>query len=719
MAANFGIDTWRHAPKTVDAMINDAHTWVEHVQNRFPRRPNDIYFNYEQLTRRMEGALCSYQHFRKTQFIQLNVLYHYHQCLVGMQDDEKDYYVLWLMVYMFPTSALGYDLLGRYYSDRLELDKEVDIYQLGVQNIQLTTGPHYERIRANLGNAMEVREARLKAGLPGAFSRRTRNLPPMNGKGRDPVNMLPSDVVQNIFMRLSFPERVRLKQVCRSWATYIQNTPDLWKIWDFRDCKRPVLYGDILKISDMAQNTCYEAYLKNILISDFDNALELVFTVIETTPGILYKLEINFCTTVFDEYHYFSRSRIEGLRKLRSLKLPLDDSTQFVSLFASGNFLVLEDVFLFGDSPRHVETHALFFDIPGPGDPEFKTFPAMKWLRIGSQRSTSSIQDHRNDFIFGVDLDKPTVSLDPGSLNSLVAMMPNLESFIYVRVKSRCIGKDEEIFQTRINLRGNEKLREVILTQSILINFPILPLNCKIVIVDSCDALPRVTEEEEDTGLMRYLAPLPHEDPYAFDAEEYKSIEKFDASCAERMTDYDSLYLFGIFDPEKLTDFSIRYWVRKFTMNVRFGDDITEAPRPWRIAEQGLTPAHYITRMLPRLKIFDVSCTATKDATLRVFRDLRDLEYINIAGCLVTFRGVWFLLTGEWNEAYSNEAFQTPTRGRQHWESRLKTIILMKCPNISEAAIAWLENQGISTGRDIKDGSLDYLDRWKPEMADW
>jgi hypothetical protein len=59
MAANFGIDTWRHAPKTVDAMINDAHTWVEHVQNRFPRRPNDIYFNYEQLTRRMEGVCTS------------------------------------------------------------------------------------------------------------------------------------------------------------------------------------------------------------------------------------------------------------------------------------------------------------------------------------------------------------------------------------------------------------------------------------------------------------------------------------------------------------------------------------------------------------------------------------------------------------------------------------------------------------------------------------
>ncbi|KAK9350084.1 hypothetical protein V1523DRAFT_420864 [Lipomyces doorenjongii] len=710
MAAQFGIDTWRHAPKTVDAMISDAHTWVEHVQNRFPRRPNDIYFNYEQLTRRMEGALCTYQHFRKTQFIQLNVLYHYHQCLVGMQDVEKDYYVLWLM---------GYDLLGRYYGDRLELDKEVDIYQLGIQNIQVTTGPHYERIRANLRDAREVREARLKYGLPGAFSRHHRNLPPMNEKGRDPVNMLPSDVVQNIFMRLTFPERVRLKQVCRSWETYIQNTPDLWKVWDFRDCKRPVLYRDILNISELAQNICYEAYLKNILIPDLDNALELVFTVLETTPGILYKLEINFCTTVFDEYHYFSQSRIEGLRKLRSLKLPLDDSTQFVSLFASGNFPVLEEVFLFGDSPRHVETHALCFDIPAPGDPEFKTFPAMKWLRIGSQRSTSSIQDHRNDFIFGVDLDKPTVSLDPGSLNKLVAMMPNLESFIYVRVKSRCIGKDEEIFQTRINLRGNENLREIILTQSILINFPILPLNCKIVIIDSCDALPRVTEEEEDTGLIRYLAPLPHEDPYAFDAEEYKSIEKFDASCAERMTDYDSLYLFGIFDPETLTDFSIRYWVRKFTMNVRFGDDIIEAPRPWRIDEPGLTPAHYITRMLPRLKFFDVSCTATKDETLRVFRDLRDLEYINVAGCLVTFRGVWFLLTGEWNDVYSKEAFQPPTWGRQRWKSRLKTIIVMKCPKISEAAITWLENHGISTGRDIKDGSLDYLNHWKPEMADW
>ncbi|KAK9235620.1 hypothetical protein V1525DRAFT_409455 [Lipomyces kononenkoae] len=635
-----------------------------------------------------------------------------------MQDDETDYYVLWLMLYMFPTSAMGYDLLGRYYSNRSEFDKEVQIYQLGIKNIEITTGPHYERICAGLRDATEAMEARLKAGPPVTLGRVPRQLSPVNERGKDPVEMLPSDVVQNIFMRLAFPERVRLKQVSKCWDAYIQNNPDLWKIWDFRDCKRPVPYADLLKISELAQNICYEAYLKHILITDLDPTLELVLNVIESNPGILSGLELNFCTTVFDDYHYFSQSRIEGLRKLRWLKLPLDDSIQFVRLFSSGNFPVLEDIFLFGDSPRHVETYALCFDIPGPDSPEFKTFPAMKKLRIGSQKSITSIHDHRNEFIFGVDMDRPTVSLDPGSVNNLVAMMPNLESFIYVRMKSRCIGKDEEVFQTRINLRGNKNLREIILTQSILINFPLLPLNCKTVIIDSCDALPRVTFLEY-TGRMRYLAPLPHEDRYAVDEEEYKSIEKFDASCAERMTDYDSIYLFGIFDPQNLTDFSIRYWVRKFRMNICFGDDIDEAPLPWRIDEPGLTPAHYITRMLPRLRRFDVSCTATKDTTLRVFRGLRELEYINVAGCLVTFRGVWFLLTGEWNDDYSNEYFQLPTRSLQESETKLKTVILTKCLKVSEEAIAWLESEGISTGRDVKDGSLDYLNRWKPEMADW
>ncbi|KAK9364821.1 hypothetical protein V1509DRAFT_635161 [Lipomyces kononenkoae] len=621
------------------------------------------------------------------------------------------------MINMFPTSAMGYDLLGRYYSNRLEFDKEVQIYRLGMKNIKITTGPHYERICASLRDATESMEARVKTRLA-VTNGALQQLPLVNESGKDPVMMLPCDVVQNIFMRLPFPERVRLKQVCRCWDAYIQNNPDLWKIWDFRDCKRPVLYADLLKISELAQNICYEAYIQHILITDLHQALELVLSVIGSNPGILSKLEINFCTTMFDEYHYFSRSRIEGLRKIRWLKLPLDDSPQFVSLFASGNFPSLEEMVLFGDSPRHVESHGLCFNIPRPESPEFKAFPAMKRLRIGSQKSISSIHDHRNEYIFGVDMDRPTVSLDPGSVNNLVAMMPNLESFIYVRVKSRCIGKDEEIFRSRINLRGNESLREIILTQSILINFPLLPLNCKTVTIDSCDVLPRVTVLEY-TGRMKYLAPLPHEDPYAVDEEEYKSIEKFDASCAERMTDYDSIYLFGIFDPGKLTDFSMRYWVRKFRMNICFGDEIDEAPLPWRIDEPGLTSAHYITRMLPRLQRLDVSCTATKDTTLRVLRDLMELEYINVAGCLVTFRGVWFLLTGEWNDVYSNEYFKLPTRSLQKYQSKLSTIILKKCPKISEEVIEWLENQGISTGRDIKDGSLDYLNRWRPEIADW
>ncbi|KAK9320215.1 hypothetical protein V1517DRAFT_329987 [Lipomyces orientalis] len=718
MAADFGLDRPRRVPKTVDDMINDAHALVEHVQNRFPRRPNDIYFDYEQLTRRMEAALSAYEHFRKTEFIQLNVLFHYHQCVAGIQDRRTDYYVLWLMVYMFPASAMGYDLLGQYYSNRLELDREVEIYERGLQNILVISGSRYGRIRANLRKAIEARESRVKAGLPRALNRAAGSLPSTNEKRRDPLNMLPCDVVQYIFLRLSFPERIRLKQVCKSWDAHIRNTPDLWKVWDFRDCKRPVAYTDILKISQIAQNICFEAYLENILIPDLDKALEVVFNVIGMNPGVLSRLEINICTTIFDEYYYFSQSRKQGLRQLRALKLPLDDSAAFVRLLASLNFPGLEEVFLFGDSPRHVETHALWFDIPGPDDAEFNLLPAMKRLRIGSQKSTTSTQDHRNDFVIGMDFDSPTVSLDPGSTNKLVAMMPNLDSFIYVRVKSRCIGKQDEIFQTRINLRRNENLREVILTQSILINFPILPLNCQTVIIDACDVLPRVVEEDPD-GRMRYLAPLPHEDPYDIEDREYKSIEKFDASCAERMTDYDSIYLFGIFDPDKLTDFSIRYWIRKFRMNLSFGDDIWEAPRPWRIDEPGLTPAHYITRMLPWLKRFDVSCTATNDTTLRIFRDLRALEYINLAGCNVTFQGVWFLLTGEWDSRYSNGAFQPPALSRQQWESRLKTIILVKCPKISQEAIAWLENQGISTGRDILDGSLDYLKRWKPEMADW
>ncbi|KAK9458374.1 hypothetical protein V1511DRAFT_492460 [Dipodascopsis uninucleata] len=665
-------------------LIKTACHWLQHCDNVFPPRPMDRHSNYKRLVNHLLTAFGTFQHFGLYHEITINSLFQLYQCYGQLGDDVKVLYTIWDMIYLFPQSPLGYILAGKFYNDRNLVDCHDMVYRRAMETI--TNPNEAKRLEEPFEDAKKYRTE-----LPKQLT--------LHASGLNPLTKLMPDVVNEILLHLDFRERVRLQLLNRQWYDYIRETPLLWEVLDYRTVSRPVRQSNVEFCLQRSGGIVQAAFLENILKPDTTAVLDLVLR--DENAGILRTLHIGFCTKVFNSWKQFSPSRWEIFKSIESLKLPLDDSKEFVYLLGRGHFPKLKELFLFGDKYGHVDNFDMFFQI----DSTATTLPNLRIFRIGSQISTYSLHD-RTEWLMATDEHEGSgISLDPISLNSLTNLMPNLEALECIRINFYRAGKDEEISRFRLNFSQNTKLKLINLTQCQLHAMPTLPVSCETLLLDATDSAPRmVTVSEQGSDECVYLDALINEDPTAVDSTGYSNVDTLDLSYHENLTPVSLIYSLASFNSSKLTKLSLKHYNRQIPLNEPIGEELALLSK-WSVnAQENVSVMHCLVRMFPNLQLLNLSCTVMNDQCVKYLRSLDQLIYLDLYRTKVTFTGVWYLLSGEWNNTLASDFFEFPDPS--HVNTNIKAVYLLSCPYISDEIRSWLTNIcGIDTGYNFKNSS--------------
>lgn len=539
---------------------------------------------------------------------------------------------------------------------------------------------------------------------------------PANTKAHDPLLILSSDVVAEIFLYIPYHERLLLRTVCKTWNSILLSIRPIWQCIDFRGAKRPVRLSEVRQCAEYADGILQGLYLENFLMTESAQCVDVLLNIADSHPGSLHHLELNCHAPSFIPDHAFlSDARWTTLLNLTSLKMVLDRTPPFVNdVLSQRVFPHLRDLVFFADQLTHIETLSIYYNIKVPQEKESKPLPNLLRFTIGSRIYEPQHQYRLRgtpDFSNGEEF---TVMIVDKSLNDLLSLMPNLEKFSAGRITSYRGSLDP----VRLDMSQHDRLQYIDFSHCYLGFAPITPKCCKTLILRSTDVSCRTTLLDSVSAKMRYEHSLTSEDPFDIDTEEYSSVEKLDLSGDIGMRNMDFVKTIARFNPDKLKDVSIRL-IWKW---LDFHDVLTEEiPAPWRLSDPNSTIADYMVQYLPNLTRLDLSCTRVTDQSMKKLRNLTKVEYLDVSGTRISLQGVYELLQPYIkSENFSGMGAWRACTDSWYSSSKLKTIVLKRCKNMAAEDMVWLERNRINTGLYMHDyPAWDHLDHWRVESLNY
>lgn len=121
-----------------------------------------------------------------------------------------------LMIETQPTNSKGYLRLGKMLTLQQRYSSALNIYRRGHKRVD-KTDPHYQII-LSIEKSMEDTMKKQKQYIK---------------KQRDPIQILPYDVLDAIFSHLLFHRRVVCTQVNKTWRQFLHHWSGMWKDLDF------------------------------------------------------------------------------------------------------------------------------------------------------------------------------------------------------------------------------------------------------------------------------------------------------------------------------------------------------------------------------------------------------------------------------------------------------------------------------------------------------
>ncbi|KAK9448420.1 uncharacterized protein V1518DRAFT_418920 [Limtongia smithiae] len=630
-----------------------------------------------------------------------NDFYNLFECYLGYKNSKMAFYTIWEYIYLFPADSLGYLLAYRYYLQLEMPDQALKIATMGLDETD-SKAPSYKKLRE------VVRKSRRIEPEPPT--------PPPEPVLTQPagvcfLQLLPSEIEDYILSYLSTAEITRLRRVSSTWNEHLISMPRLWRALDFRDALRPVRYADALRYLSFAKRTLESAYIEKIATSDVDACLDEIMEACETQEYRLKVLEVSMSSFFFDSRE-LSEKRLLLFSNLTRLKLPLHDAGDFPLYLAHNVFPNLEDLFLLADADQHVnssqrrDTEPTDFSMNQRRLWSYSPFERVrsniKRFRVGSQASESAVHDYLDEYL--ADKDTNTLAIVMlFDLNNLIEVMPNLESFICVQVKTTTASTLENP-EEHLCFRNNSKLTFINLSQSDFTQVPHYPSSMRTLITDSTNLyVPQIMGPIADIEVDEELLDQALRGK-EFQVETYQNLEVLDLAACELGADALLEWL-SYMDPNKLIELNLKLTWKYLNFTEQLTWSEIGMSSDVRNTGEKVMAAKFLVVLAPQLRKLNLSCTKINDECLRTFRELRDLEYLDISGCRITFSGLWYLLTGR--------ASQKSGWSCSHLQTKLRTVILKDC-KVSDEFREFLETNGICTGKYIDNDQLwGHLPFWK------
>ncbi|KAK7205918.1 hypothetical protein BZA70DRAFT_147891 [Myxozyma melibiosi] len=590
-------------------------------------------------------------------------------------------------------------------SRRVSIDEKRELEgcaQAGSGHSRQTSGSHSRQPSGGRARQISGGHSRQTSGghsrqTSGSHSRqtsRTGSLPPQ----RPPIDLLqllPLELVEQVFSHLPFEDILRLQTVCRSWRQYIAYTPQLWSRVDFRSCQRQWISAQTLQLYlSRAHGGTTELHLRRVRSSAVDRVSSIISE--RCTQNRLRVLTADaMCQPFASPSPGLVWERFDSLRTLR-LALAYNNSVMS-EVIVNGRFPSLQTLHLYAVEPtdRFLNTR-IPIDLFHP-------------VRLATRRGAKLVQNANLQHLV---LDARFINVNlPPDFGLLVALWPNLRTLWLLRC---FIGTDDSA-EMRISIdkscpirlmlhETNKQLLDLNLSGSILHAMPSLPPSCQKLVLSKAEgpgAIPRWLETESEGGeRVGYssVQVLEDEDPYDVVQDEYKGLRHLDLSYGgERLTSEVFVNVLQRVDGTRLTRLDIQSCSRLET-------DVVD-----RIVE-----------LAPHLRILLIGLNSwLKDDSLATLHRLRELEYLDISSTYVAFIGIVCLLGGPDRDRdgkrISMAALTSRIEGmygieqhrRMDGRRRLRTLVMNGCERVSVDVGRWVRGLGVTVEHDIS-GMYEY-----------
>ncbi|KAK9325951.1 hypothetical protein V1517DRAFT_350237 [Lipomyces orientalis] len=504
-----------------------------------------------------------------------------------------------------------------------------------------------------------------------------------NPSNSDPLKydmmQLPVEIVELILRHISFPQIVRLQQVCRSWQTFILDSPRLWSILDFRQCnKKSIRRSTLAKCLLRARFSVNELYLYNIWPRDANFIGNAITPYLKNSR--LQVLHVDFNVNVFlpSKYGPLSDTDWAFFSNLTVLKIggcEVLESEELVGMICQARFPSLRVLHFYGSTTTRPKMFVCLSEL----DMNFKP-TNLQSLMI--ENSGPGMMTHTED------------------LAAFLQLFPRLIS-LYL---SNFVISSREIADRSFDLATmTPQLVEFSLIHCLLYVTPTVPPTCQKFAISDSAVTPRTTTRQ-DNGVEVYS----DDGSRVANPDEYRNLRHLDISSNTLIKDQDILGTLSRCDGRLLQRLDM-HACPKITANT--------VPK--------------IARICPALRVLLIGHNSwLNDSGLAALHTLRELEYLDISFTDVTFEGMLLFLAGLTGSdvdtngkriVMPHTTLTTRIQERVH-KSRcpdgssltlpLKTLVMNSCTGVSLQSSNWIRRLGVHVDHDLST-MYDYINRSK------
>ncbi|KAJ8099351.1 hypothetical protein POJ06DRAFT_198970 [Lipomyces tetrasporus] len=491
---------------------------------------------------------------------------------------------------------------------------------------------------------------------------------------------LPVEIVELILRHIPFPQIVRLQEVCRSWQSFILNSPRLWSILDFRQCnkksiRRSTLWNCLLR----AGGSVNELYLYNIWPRDASLIGNAITPYLKKSR--LQVLHVDFNINVFlpsRRGHALSDTDWASFSNLTVLKIggcEVLEEEELVEVICQARFPSLRVLHFYGSTVTRPKSFLCLSEL------DIKLRPTnLQSLII--ENSGPGMLTHTEDLVAFLQLFPHLISL-------------YLSNFV---ISGRETANRHLDFATI-----TPQLVEFSLIHSLLYVTLTVPPTCQKFAIPDSALTPRTTTRQ-DNGVEVYS----DDGSCVANPDEYRNLRHLDISSNTVIKDEDILGALSRCDGRLLQRLDM-HACPKITANT--------------------VPT--IARICPALRVLLIGHNSwLNDSGLAALHTLRELEYLDISFTDVTFEGILLFLAGLTEsdvDANGKRIIMPHTTLTARIQERvhkcrssdgsslvlpLKALVMNSCTGVSLQSSNWIRRLGVHVDHDVST-MYDYINRSK------
>ncbi|KAK9478956.1 hypothetical protein V1514DRAFT_329520 [Lipomyces japonicus] len=520
----------------------------------------------------------------------------------------------------------------------------------------------------------------------------------------DPLQILPTELIDRVLALLSFRQMASLQLVCRHWRKVVRESPRLWAELDFRQCNRTCVTKSMIRTclqlagANNRKRGPRAVYLSNVIARDVQACVDMVcrpgagLQILQAVePGMRLPLPVNH-----------NQQPAGWFMNLRVLSVGMTDIARMLAVVARARFPQLHTLNVVHSGAAKSRPGTVRLDEPVDDvDDDTAAKPVLDCMRV-----------------LNIDAGMDMVTIPQADMTALLARMPYLTTLSLNGVCHHDGSNNVEDQQqqgSRLDLSALVgRLAVFRLARSSLRLMPILPDTIEQLSLLESTPMPRIVREADQimtttvsTTTMRYYEDeVLGESGMPVREQEYANVRGLELKMHARLNASDLFAIISRCDGTRLTSLVLDACAG---LDLRRGRGHHETQENRVLAWQQVMPC--LRKLVLRNNL-----TVNDEVVSDLCAGLSELEYVDLSATDVSIAGILRMLAGEIgdHDGHGGTRWIRMTELTDRVQKmavdrvggsgiRIKTLVLNNCGRVSIESATWLRGLGIIVEHDLSD----------------